>query len=99
MAGRVGVYLEVITCTGPVLRSEHLGAESHHVFVRCVEFIYPEIQMDLLCWVAVRPVWGNVVRGELNADLRLAVEAPRDGSCNEGSSSSFGLAWFGSSRL
>src|SRR5699024_86882 len=67
--GRVGVDLErlarVVRGGGGGL--EHLRAQGHHVGLRDLEVLHPQVQVHLLRG-AVRPVGSDVLRIELDAD-------------------------------
>ncbi len=77
MAGWVGIDLEVVTRGRPVRRSEHSGAELHHVSMSGGEVFDPEVQMHLLRWIAVWPFWSKMVRGQLDTNTRLAIDRDR----------------------
>jgi hypothetical protein len=74
MTGRVGVHLEVVSLGRAASWPEHAGTQAHHVVVRGLEVLHPQVEMDLLRWCAVRPVRRDVVWHVLHPDARFSID-------------------------
>ena len=72
MAGRVG------QCVPPLVAAQQAGAELLGAFGRRVDIRYPEVEVDLLRTVLVRPAGRHVVGGPLQTDPPAVTGVERD---------------------
>src|SRR5690606_952631 len=73
MAGRIGVHLEVVVVVGLGSLLEETRPQRHHLLVRRVDVLHPEIEMDLLR-VTVGPFRRHMIGSQLDSYPRLSVD-------------------------
>jgi hypothetical protein len=70
----VSVDLEVVDGVDNLRRLQHVGTKRHHVFVRCLEVVDPQVEVNLLRRRPVGPIRRYVVRGKLDTNPRCAID-------------------------